>query len=279
MPSIIKNIPLEVNRRLCRLSSSKEEFQAVVTQYQEALDKAGYKHQLVYEEPAAPKANSRKRTRKVTWFNPPYSQSISTNIGKKFLNLIDTCFPPGHELSKVINRNTVKVSYSTMPNMGQNLNQHNNKVRTGGAKQSGGCNGHRRGKECPLPGDCMARGVVYGAEVTNTITGEKETYTGLTEGTMRDRISKHEGNFRHRHQPGTRLSSHVWKLKDQGAPFTITWRILSRASSFNPTLGMCRLCLKEKYMIMFSPTTASLNKRSEIFSSCRHRQGKLLDNT
>ena len=96
---------------------------------------------------------------------------------------------------------------------------------------------------------------------------------------MRDRISKHEGNFRHRHQPGTRLSSHVWKLKDQGAPFTITWRILSRASTFNPTSGMCRLCLKEKYMIMFSPPPASLNKRSEIFSSCRHRQGKLLDNT
>ena len=195
------------------------------------------------------------------------------------MNLIDTCFLPGHELSKVINRNTIKVSYSTMPSMGQNLTQHNNKVRTGGANPTGGCNGHRGGKECPLPGNCMAKGVVYGAEVTNTDTGEKETYTGLTEGTIRERIAKHEGNCRHRHQPGTRLSSHVWKLKDQGSPFTITWSILSRASTFNPTSGMCRLCLKEKYMIMFSPATASLNKRSEIFSSCRHRQAKLLDKT
>ena len=127
-----------------------------------------------------------------------------------------------------------------------------------------------------MPGDCMAKGVVYSAEITDTSTGEKETYTGLTEGTIRDRISKHLGNCRHRHQPGTRLSAHVWKLKDRGAPYTITWKILSRASTFNTTTGMCRLCLKEKYLIMFAPTTASLNKRSEIYSSCRHRASKLL---
>ena len=279
-PSILKNIPLEVNRRLCRLSSSKEEFLAVVTPYQEALDKAGYNHQLAYEEPAAPKASRKARTRRVTWFNPPYSQSISTNIGQKFLSLLDTCFPPDHELRKVINRSTVKVSYSTMPNMAQQMSQHNAKVSRGDqGPPSGGCNGHRGGRQCPLPGNCMAKGVVYGAEVTNITTGEKETYTGLTEGTMRDRIAKHEGNCRHRHQPGTRLSSHVWQLKDQGFPYNITWQILSRASGYNPTNGMCRLCLKEKFLIMFSPTTASLNKRSEIFSSCRHRQSKLLDKT
>ena len=126
-------------------------------------------------------------------------------------------------------------------------------------------------KQCPVPGDCMAKGVVYGAEVTDLATGEKETYTGLTDVTVRDRIGKHESNCRHRDQPGTRLSAHVWKLKD------ITWQILSRASGYNPTTGMCRLCLKEKFLIMFSPATASLNLRSEIFSSCRHRKGKLLD--
>ena len=118
--------------------------------------------------------------------------------------------------------------------------------------------------------------LVYSAEVTNTSTGEKETYTGLTDGTMGDRISKHMGNCRNRHEPGTRLSTHVRKLQDRGAPYNITWQILSRASSFNPTTGMCRLCLKEKYLIMFAPATASLNKRSEVYSSCRHRASKLL---
>ena len=50
-PTIIKNIPLEVNRRLCKLSSTEEDFLAVVEPYQAALDKAGYRHQLVYHEP------------------------------------------------------------------------------------------------------------------------------------------------------------------------------------------------------------------------------------
>ena len=56
-------------------------------------------------------------------------------------------------------------------------------------------------------------------------------------------------------------------------------QILARASSYNPSSGMCRLCLKEKYWIMFAPATASLNKRNEIFNSCRHRASKLLDKT
>ena len=280
-PSILKNIPNAVNERLCRLSSSEEEFMAVVAPYQVALDTAGYNHKLVYVQPPPPppRPSRRRKPRRVTYFNPPFSQSISTNIGQKFLNLLDTCFPPGHELRQVINRNTVKISYSTMPNMAQQLNQHNSKVRMEREPPSGGCNGHRGGRQCPLPGDCMAKGVVYGAEVTDLTTGEKETYTGLTDGTVRDRIGKHESNCRHRDQPGTRLSAHVWKIKDKNHPYSITWQILSRASGYNPTTGMCRLCLKEKFLIMFAPATASLNLRSEIFSSCRHRKGKLLDKT
>ena len=121
--------------------------------------------------------------------------------------------------------------------------------------------------------------MVYTAEVTDSTTGKKETYTGLTDGKIRDRIAKHEGNCRHRHQTGTRLSSHIWHLKDQGHSYTTSWKILTRASTFNPSSGMCRLCMLEKYHIMFSPATASLNQRGEIFSSCRHRRAKLLDNT
>ena len=121
--------------------------------------------------------------------------------------------------------------------------------------------------------------VVYTAEVTDSDTGEKETYIGLTECNVRDRNAKHEGNCRHRHQPSTRLSPPIWHLKDQGHSYTTSWKILTRASTFNPSSGMCRLCMLEKFHIVFSPATASLNLRGEIFSSCRHRQAKLLDKT
>ena len=43
----------------------------------------------------------------------------------------------------------------------------------------------------------MAKGLVYVAEVTDLNTGEKETNTGLTDGTTRDRISKSETNRDH----------------------------------------------------------------------------------
>ena len=59
----------------------------------------------------------------------------------------------------------------------------------------------------------------------------------------------------------------VWKLKDQGSPYTITWQILSRARSYNATSRMCRLCLKEKFLIMFAPATKanlSIGEDSEV---------------
>ena len=85
------------------------------------------------------------------------------------------------------------------------------------------------------------------------------------------------GDFRHvarRHC--TTLAAHVWRLKEAGRPYTINWRVLARAPVYNTTTQMCRLCLMEKYMIMFAPATASLNSRRELFSSCRHRRGKLI---
>ena len=49
-PSVLKNIPISVNLRLNALSSSEENFSAVADHYQEALNNAGYKHLLKYEE-------------------------------------------------------------------------------------------------------------------------------------------------------------------------------------------------------------------------------------
>jgi hypothetical protein len=73
-------------------------------------------------------ARKRNRGRRITWFNPPYSVNVSTNIGAKFLRIIDTCFPPAHILHKIINRNTIKVSYRCMPNMKEVIGRHNSKI-------------------------------------------------------------------------------------------------------------------------------------------------------
>ena len=92
--TITKNIPLAVNRRLSSISATEVVFKEAIPPYQEALDKAGYNHQLRYDPPSNQRNKNRNRSRKITWFNPPFSQNVSTNVGAKFLQLIDTCFPP-----------------------------------------------------------------------------------------------------------------------------------------------------------------------------------------
>jgi hypothetical protein len=126
-PSIVKNIPLSINRRLSSISSNKEAFDRAKKPYQDALMKSGYTHILSYEEVTVG-SKKRSRQRNITYFNPPYSVNVETNIGKKFLDLVDRCFPPRHKLRSIFNRNTLKLSYSCMPSMGSAITGHNSKI-------------------------------------------------------------------------------------------------------------------------------------------------------
>ena len=55
------------------------------------------------------------------WFYPPYSSTVKTNVSREFLNILDRHFPKDQNLHNILNRNTVKVSYSTMPNIAQKI--------------------------------------------------------------------------------------------------------------------------------------------------------------
>ena len=77
----------------------------------------------------APVENARrKRNRKVIWFNPPHGLSVKTNIGKVFLELLRKNFPRSHTLSKIFNLNTIRISYSSMPNVKNLIKLHNSKL-------------------------------------------------------------------------------------------------------------------------------------------------------
>ena len=121
----------------------KRFFYSVSPQYQEALDKAGYKHKLVYDPTATTgKSGKRYRSKPITWFNPPFSLNVQTNVGKKFLQVLDSCFLPDHPLHSLLHRNTIKISYRTMPNMGTNISRHNSKIlnKDEPTKITTGCN-------------------------------------------------------------------------------------------------------------------------------------------
>ena len=111
-----------------------------------------------------------------------------------------------------------------------------------------------------------------------------QTYTGLASTEWKKRLAVHKSSIRHRAKPGaksansTELSNHTWDLTDKKIDYTISWKIIDRAQPFNPTAKMCRLCLTEKYHLMYNEKGATLNNRSEFYSACRHKKGKLISN-
>ena len=125
---VIGNIPKAVNKRLSAISSSDAKFSKHKEIYQQALTSSGYKHNLTYSRETGEGAEKRRkktRKRKITYFNPPYNKNLKTNIGKEFLKLIDKNFPKDNPLSKIINRKTVKISYSCTSNMRSIITAHN----------------------------------------------------------------------------------------------------------------------------------------------------------
>ena len=130
-PSVLQNIPQSVNDRLNRLSSSKEMFESVAPAYQEALNKSGYDYKLEFSDRSGdmskqPRRN-RTRSRRVTYFNPPFSLNVETKVGSEFLNIIKS-FPRNNVLYPIVNSKTIKVSYRTMQNMGGEISRHNKKL-------------------------------------------------------------------------------------------------------------------------------------------------------
>lgn len=52
--------------------------------------------------------------------------------------------------------------------------------------------------------------------------------------------------------------------------FSITWKILSQAKPYPNVTKKFNLYLLEKFNIICHPQLASLKKRSELISKCRH---------
>jgi hypothetical protein len=88
-PSVLKQIPNGVAKRLSDISSSEEIFRKATPEYQEALLKSGYTDVLRYEK-SGDVQRKRKRRSNMIWYNPPFSLNVKTNVGKLFLELVRT---------------------------------------------------------------------------------------------------------------------------------------------------------------------------------------------
>ena len=79
-------------------------------------------------QPNLQQNNTKRRTRKIIWFNPPFSLNVKANVAKALLQLVDTHFSPANKLHKTFNRNTIKVNYNCTQNLSQVIKAHNRKV-------------------------------------------------------------------------------------------------------------------------------------------------------
>ena len=279
-PSNIKNeIPNMIQNRISDLSCDEEAFNRAKGLYESALRDSGFPSDLQYqhraEEENTPARRTRKRNRKVVWYNPPFSEHVKTDIGRKFLNLLDQHFPTGHRYAGLFNRSKVKVSYSCMTNMETLIKSHNkNILKPQQREPDAGCN-CQDPASCPLNGNCLVGSLTYSALVT--ARNREQMYYGSTGGQFKKRFYKHQSDFRHRSQrKATELSKLIWQLKDDNIPYTIKWDVVARSQPYVAGSKKCDVCLTEKMIIARSSHPGMINSRSEILSKCRHMNKFLL---
>ncbi|OOZ36137.1 hypothetical protein BOW52_10940 [Solemya elarraichensis gill symbiont] len=186
-------------------------------------------------------------------------------------------------MSKIFNRHKIKVSYSCMPNIKNNISKHNNQVlkkaeianSTVMGDKSCNC---RQNNQCPLEGKCLQANVIYQATVTSPNQTKDETYIGLA-ANFKDRFRNHVASFKNIHKRNdTELSKFIWTLKEKNFEYKLKWRILRTCAIYNNTSKRCNLCLHENFLIMCKPHLCSLNKRNELMGACRHNKKFLLCN-
>ena len=98
-PIIKKHLPQMIGQRISDLSCDKAAFEKAAPEYNQALQKSGFKHTIMYKPlQSSPHRsnnnNKKKRKRNIIWFNPPFSENVATNIRKEFFSLLSKHFPP-----------------------------------------------------------------------------------------------------------------------------------------------------------------------------------------
>ena len=266
---ITRQLPSMVEQRLSSLSCDESEFNKVKDVYQKALKDSGFDEEINFKAPNQRRRHT--RTRKTIWFNPPYNAAVETDIGRKFIAIVKKHFTRNHKYSKILNKNTLKISYSTTPNMKSVITKHNKKVLAQPAVEDNleHCNCPNK-DNCPLNGECTKGAMVYHADITAQAAIRR--YLGATEPMFKKRYANHKSSFCNPVKKSeTCLSKYIWKLKDRNIPYEIKWSLHKQSFPYQCGTRKCDICLSEKLEILKGDPKFLINKRSEIMNKCRHK--------
>jgi hypothetical protein len=274
-PHVKKALPTMINKRLSLLSKDEDVFNMAKMDYEEALKKSGYKEHTLSFSPTndSSKPKNRRRRKKAIYFNAPFCRSVKTKIGREFFRIVDRHFTKDHPYHQILNRRTIKLSYSCMNNVKSAIQSHNARLLreppSTPSDTDKTCN-CRRKDTCPLDGNCLVKNIIYKATV-KTSTQEME-YIGSTGCTFKQRYGGHKYSFTHRKQhQSTELSKYVWAMKDKGEDPQISWKVLHniRIPSNKPQ-RICSLCNLERMEISEAKRDRTLNRRTELTGACVH---------
>ena len=217
------------------------------------------------------KKKTKKRKRNIVYFHPPYCKSVRTNIGRVFRNLVVKHFTSDHPLFKILNKNTIKLSYSCLPNVKTTISAHNKAIlHDNNIDQASTCN--YKSMTCPLDGKCLMSNVVYKAVVSvPSAHKEDRVYIGSTSQTFKKRFYQHSASFKN-DEPNrsTTLSSYISNLKKKDIKYQIKWSIIHQSKQTSKSIWYCSLCNLEKMAIALAKKKTLLNSRNELIAMCRH---------
>ena len=275
-PHVAKQLPISINKRLNHISCDKKAFDNHKAIYEKALKESGHNPVLTYQEKDnTPKPKKRIREKNAIWFTPPYNVNLKTNIGKEFLRILDKNFPINNPLHTILNRKTVKISYSCTTNMKTTMQNRNRKLLNNEQKtETPPCN-CQKSRKCPTPDtSCNTTNVIYNA----TVKDKKAEYIGCTTTTFKERHRNHTKSFRHeKYQNETTLSTYIWQNKLNPNP-DVVFKIIKECSIYTPGQKSCDLCLSEKYFIIKNlQKPNNINKRTDIGNKCTHIRNCTLD--
>ena len=171
-------------------------------------------------------------------------KTVKTNIGRIFIKLISKHFPPNHKFVKIFNKNTIKRSYSCMPNIRPKIKGHKKQIlqpKPTEPKQLCNC---LVKEDCPMNGLSLTSSILYQAtrKSSDSEYGQKR-YKGICETTFKKRYTNHKKSFNFvKSKNDITLSKEYWTLKQKQQARRFTWEIKGQYKAYNLTLKKCNLC-------------------------------------
>ena len=170
-PQVTKQLPTPISERLSNNSSNEEIFNASEYEYETALENSYQQTKLIFSKKEQRK-QKRIRNRNLIWFNLPFSRNVTTNVAKRFFNLLDIHFPKSNKLQKIFNRNIVKISYCFTENLSSIIKTYNKKVANEKITLRDQCN-YKNKNDCPLVGNCQTSDIIYKCNASTTVNLDK----------------------------------------------------------------------------------------------------------